>query len=360
MKKFLVKCGLIALFVYGIVVGTNLIADPANIAGDGMVMEMADRLLSGEIVVSPGDYNEGLLQKTILEAKSPETVIIGSSSVLYIPWEYEDYQVIGLSGAYLRDDLAAVGLLDAEGDMPERIVICVDPWILRKDQGVGHHDSIAGYGRFEEAMISGVSREEALSLLEDTGKDDSWKEFLSFSYFQSSVEYIHKWGLKYCLTPSPELVRSVSAEEAPGLPCILPDGGHTGLTKDSQGKIDGDANWLIESGHLDALGEEFAELSPENCELLEGLIRHLTEEGVEVEIYLPAIYPAIYEFIDGSELFTGVEASEAWIRETCEKYSVTVHGTYDPSRSGIGREDYSDWLHIDPEKGLQEYNFILE
>ena len=224
MKKFLVKCGLIALFVYGIVVGTNLIADPANIAGDGMVMEMADRLLSGEIVLSPGDYNEGLLQKTILEAKSPETVIIGSSSVLYIPWEYEDYQVIGLSGAYLRDDLAAVGLLDAEGDMPERIVICVDPWILRKDQGVGHHDSIAGYGRFEEAMISGVSREEALPLLEDTGKDDSWKEFLSFSYFQSSVEYIHKWGLKYCLTPSPELIRSVSAEEAPGLPCILPDG----------------------------------------------------------------------------------------------------------------------------------------
>ena len=72
------------------------------------------------------------------------------------------------------------------------------------------------------------------------------------------------------------------------------------------------------------------------------------------------MYPVIYEFIEGSELFTGVEDSEAWIRETCKKYSVTVHGTYDPSLSGIGREDYSDWLHIDPEKGLQEYNFILE
>ena len=360
MKKFLFKCGLITVFVYGIVVTTNLIADPANINGDGMVLEMADRLLDGEIVVSPGDYNEGLLQKTILETRSPETVIIGSSSVLYIPWEYDDCQVIGLSGAYLWDDLAAVGLLEAENDMPDRIVICVDPWILREDQGVGHHESIAAYGSFEQMMMTGASRDEALKVLNDTGKGDSWKEFLSFSYFQSSVDYIKKWGLSYCLTPGPELVRSVSFEESASMPCILPGGGHTCLIKDPQAKIDGDANWLIESGHLDALGEEFTELSPENVELFEALIKHLTEEGVTVEIYLPAIYPVIYDFIDSSDLFTGVEASESCIREICAKYSVTVHGSYDHSVTGITCEDYSDWLHIDPDKGLQEYNFILE
>ena len=360
MKKFLIKCCLITVFVYGIVVATNLIADPANINGDGMVLEMADRLLDGEIVVSPGDYNEGLLQKTILEARSPETVIIGSSSVLYIPWEYDDYQVIGLSGAYLWDDLAAVGLLEAEDDMPERIVICVDPWILRKDQGVGHHESIEAYGRFEYLMMTGASREEALKVLDEAGKDESWKEFLSFSYFQSSVDYIKKWGLSYCLTPGPELVRSVGLEESASIPCILPSGGHTCLIKESQVKNDGDANWLIESGHLDALGEEFIELSPENVELFEALIKHLSEEGIEVEIYLPAIYPSIYDFIETSDLFTGVEASEARIREICDTYSVTVHGSYNHSLTGITCGDYSDWLHIDPDKGLQEYNFILE
>ena len=360
MKKFLLKCGLITVFVYGLVAGINLIADPANINGDGMVLEMAQRLIDGEIVVSPGDYNEGLLQKTVLEAKSPETVIIGSSSVLYLPWEFDDYQVVGLSGAYLWDDIAAVGLLEAEGDMPERVVICVDPWILREDQGVGHHDGIAAYGRFEYLMMTGSSREEALKALDEAGKDDSWKEFLSFSYFQSSMEYIGRWGLKYCLTPGPDLVRNADEQEAAGIPCILPDGRHSCLIKDPQAKIDGDANWLIESGHLDALGEEFIEISPENAELFEALIRHLTEEGVTVEIYLPAIYPTIYDFIESSDLFTGVEASESYIREICAKYSVTVRGSYNHNLSGITCEDYSDWLHIDPDKGLQEYNFILE
>ena len=360
MKKFLIKCGLLTVFVYGLVVGTNLIADPANINGDGMVMEMASRLLDGEIVASPGDYNEGLLQKTILAKKSPETVIIGSSSALYLPWEYNDYQVIGLSGAYLWDDLAAVGLLEAEGDMPARIVICVDPWILRPDQGVGHHESIAAYGQYEYHIINGSSEVEARTVFEEENKDDSWKEFLSFSYFQSSVDYIKKWGLKYCLTPAEERVRSVSTDDAQSLPCIMPDGRHTYLIKLPQDKNDGDANWLIESGHIGAFGEEFTSLSPENTEIFEALIKHLTEEGVEVEIYLPAVYPTIYNFVESSNLFTGVEESEEWIRRICKEYSVTVHGTFNPSLSGMRCEDYSDWLHIDPEKGLEEYNLILE
>lgn len=360
MKKLLFKCALIAVFVYGIVISVNKIADPANIAGDDLVVEMADRLLAGEAVVSPGDYNEGLMHRLILDEKDPGTVIIGSSSVLYIPWEYDNYQVIGLSGAYLWDDLAAVGLLDANGNLPERIVICVDPWILRTDQSVGHHDSISEYGRFEAALSAGMEREEALKILDEKKTDDSWKEFLSFSYFQSSVEYIGKWGWSYVLSPAEERIRSAGPDEYDSLPCILPDGRHTGLSFDPVVKMDGDANWLIESGHIDSLGEEFAALSPDNTELFENLIKHLTEEGVTVELYLPAMYPVLYDHIKASDAYEGVELSEMWIRDMASSYGVTVRGTFDPSLSGVTREDFADWHHIKPEKGLEEYHFILE
>ena len=360
MKKLIFKCVLIAVFVYAIVISVNKIADPANIAGDDMVTEMADRLLAGEIVASPGDYNEGLLQTIMLDAKDPDTVIIGSSSVLYIPWEYDNYQVIGLSGAYLWDDLAAVGLLDAEGDLPERVVICVDPWILRTDQGVGHHDSIAEYGRFEAALSSGVPYDEAVKILDEKKTDDSWKEFLSFSYFQSSVDYIYKWGWSYALSPAEEKVRSISEAESESIPCILPDGRHTCLGQDSVAKMDGDVNWYIESGYIDSFGEEFASLSTTNTELFENLIKHLTEEGVTVELYLPAMYPVLYDYIAESDLYEGVELSENRLREMASRYGVTVHGTFDPSLSGIVREDFADWHHIKPEKGIEEYHFILE
>ncbi|MBR7090163.1 MAG: hypothetical protein IKI46_06735 [Lachnospiraceae bacterium] len=360
MKKLIFKCVLIAAFVYAIVISVNIIADPANIAGDDMVNEMAGRLLAGEIVASPGDYNEGLLQKIMLDAGDPDTVIIGSSSVLYIPWEYDNYQVIGLSGAYLWDDLAAVGLLDAEGDLPERVVICVDPWILRTDQGVGHHDSIAEYGRFEAALSSGVPYEEAAMILDEKKTDDSWKEFLSFSYFQSSVEYIGKWGWGYALSPAEEKIRSISEADSESIPCILPDGRHTCLGQDSVAKMDGDVNWYIESGHIDSFGEEFASLSEDNAGFFEDLIRHLTEEGVTVELYLPAMYPVLYDHIASSELYEGVELSEIRIREMASRYGITVHGTFNPHLSGIEKEDFADWHHIKPEKGIEEYHFILE
>ncbi len=360
MKKLIFKCVLIAVFVYAIVICVNIIADPANIAGDDMVTVMADRLLAGEIVASPGDYNEGLLQTILLDAKDPDTVIIGSSSVLYIPWEYDNYQVIGLSGAYLWDDLAAVGLLDAEGDLPERVVICVDPWILRTDYGVGRHDSIAEYGRFEAALSSGVPYEEACKILDEETSDDSWKEFLSFSYFQSSVDYIKKWGWKYSLSSAAEKIRSVPEAESESIPCILPDGRHTCLGQCSVEQMDGDANRLIESGHIDAFDVEFASLSTTNTELFENLIKHLTEEGVTVELYLPAMYPVLYDYIAESDLYEGVELSENRLREMASRYGVTVHGTFDPSLSGIVREDFADWHHIKPEKGIEEYHFILE
>ena len=123
--------------------------------------------------------------------------------------------------------------------------------------------------------------------------------------------------------------------------------------------MDGDVNWMIESGHLDSFGEEYASLSPVNTQLFDDLIRHLTDEGVTVEIYLPAIYPLLYEHIRYSESYEGVELSEIWIREMAARYGVTVHGSYDPALSGVTREDYGDWNHIKPEKGLEEYNFIL-
>ncbi|MCR5739195.1 MAG: hypothetical protein K6G43_05210 [Lachnospiraceae bacterium] len=360
MKRFLIKCFIMAAFVYGIVVSVNLIADPANIAGDDLVMCMAERLIEGEAVASPGDYNEGLLQKLLLDERTPGTVIIGSSSVLYLPWEYEDYRVVGLSGAYLWDDLAAVGLLEAKGELPERIVICVDPWILRADQGVGHHESISEYGLFEAALSSGTPYDEALKLLDADKSDDSWKEFLSYSYFQSSIEYIYKWGLSYALSPASEKVSVMGEADYDSVPCILPDGRHTCLVREDGAKIEGDVRWLIESGHIDSFGEEFAELSEDNKELFESLIRHLTSEGVTVELYLPAIYPTLYEYLESESRYEGVELSEEWIRTVSAEYGVVVRGTFDPSLSGIESGDFADWHHIVPDKGLEEYNFIME
>ena len=73
-----------------------------------------------------------------------------------------------------------------------------------------------------------------------------------------------------------------------------------------------------------------------------------------------AMYPVLYDYMASAEQYEGVELSESWLREIASRYGVTVHGTFDPSLSGIVSEDFADWHHIKPEKGIEEYHFILE
>lgn len=99
MKKFVLKVIFVVLIVYIPIIVINYNIDPANLYNTELIDNVVRCLLDGEIIESPGDMDEANFQKQMISSmhNKPGTVIIGSSHVMYIPWEYDDYYVAGLS-----------------------------------------------------------------------------------------------------------------------------------------------------------------------------------------------------------------------------------------------------------------------
>ena len=114
MKMLLKKCVAVVILTYSVIVLCNYYVDTANIFHTDILVDIAEKLHGGKIVESPGNIDEGLFQKTMIQSMThtPKTVVVGSSHIMYEPWEFGDYYVAGLSGAYLGDYYATIGLLE--------------------------------------------------------------------------------------------------------------------------------------------------------------------------------------------------------------------------------------------------------
>ena len=157
MKMLLKKCVAVVILTYSVIVLCNYYVDTANIFHTDILVDIAEKLHGGQIAENPGNIDEGLFQKAMIQSMThtPETVVVGSSHIMYEPWEFDDYYVAGLSGAYLGDYYATIGLLEEANHMPQHIVIGVDPWAFMSAANAGRHVSINDFARREIERVSG-------------------------------------------------------------------------------------------------------------------------------------------------------------------------------------------------------------
>ena len=362
MKKLIIKITFLTIVVYGIIVSINYKVDPANLYNDSVVSEMVDKLRSGEIIEIPGDVDEGIFQEMMISSFEhvPDTVVIGSSHVMYIPWEFQDYYVAGLSGAFLGDYYAIVGILEKYDILPRRVIIGVDPWAFTKDITSGRHASIGMYAEYAYNCVYNQSQDKVHMTIDVKTSWDKIKEIVSFSYFQSSLKKINENSLQYYMNEQTNMVEVALDESVTDVVKILPNGRR--IMKQSSFKTVEENNATsqraIESKTVYQLEGGYSEV--ENIEYMEELVRYLLEKGITVELYLPSWYPKLWDCFENEEQYRGILLVEEKIRSIGVKYGVTVHGTYNPYDAGIEEDDFADWLHLKPEKMLENYNLIVE
>ncbi len=364
MKKLFWKCLLLAAVLYIPVVGMNIVADSANLFRGKMVREMSELLLDGKTIQSPGDFDEGELQKHMIssEAFDYDTVVIGSSSVLYVPWEEGTY-VAGLSGAYLKDMIAVIGLLESEEKLPKKIIIGMDPWNLKEDGGVGRHTSIAKYADYELAILEGKSQNEAEKYLRSSDLGamlEKGGELFSFSYFQSSLKLIVKTGIKGIPSLVNKRAEVLTADEAREIPALYPNLQRSQVYYETENDMENEAGYFISQHSIMYLGERYDQVSEDNVKLFELMLKGLKDKGIEAEVYISAMYPTLYSFIEESGDYQGVIETEACIRRLAAKYDAKVCGSFDPEALGLSKEDFADVFHLIPESGLENYYIVLE
>ena len=343
-----------AVIIFVPVISCNYFVDPANVFHDDVVCKVAEYLSDGNIVEVPANMDEGLLQEKMIASMkvAPETVIIGSSHVMYIPFKYENVYNAGMSGSYLGDYYAILGLLKYYDKMPKRVVIGVDPWTFMKDDVDGRWTPLQKYAIYFKGELAGNG------VLEDVwiSKKKKLKELVSFSYFHTSWKKFKDDGLR----KGAETV-CVAEDNAIGEKQKKnPDGRLIPSQKGFQSKIQisKDVTDGIRAGKIYQVGTGFKEISYERLKSFEELIKYMKNNGIEVQLYLPAWHPKVYEFFLQNEDFVGVIKVEEEMRRLGRKYNIPVHGGYNPVLCNITEDDFMDWLHLKPEKMLENYEYV--
>lgn len=360
MKIFISKSLCLVLITYLVIAGVNYRVDPAYIYHTGIIDMAVEKLSAGNIIYSPGDVDEGLFNEKMVQSlnKRPDVAIIGSSHVVYVPWEYDNCFVAGLSGAYVGDYYALIGLFEEKEMMPKKVVFGIDPWAYMMSYDNGRHSSIKKYALEEYDRIKGKGTEGAVPGESDYSK---LKELVSFPYFQSSIRNVRTKGISYYLHEPGDTVKIADNDSVESEAKVLPNcrrimGYGTFLTVEQNLAS---AELAINDGFIYQLGSELKDVDPDNFRNFEMLVTHLLDEGVDVEFYLPSWFPTIYDYFRESPQFCGVLEVENEVRDLGERLGITVHGSYDPNLCGVNETDFADWLHLKAEKSIKNFNFVL-
>ena len=366
------RLALMLVTVFAVMVAVNYLADPANLYHTSVIDEMASQLLKGNTIESPGDFDEGqLLEKMVSgQERLPELYVLGSSRVIYCPWENIEQNFLcgGMSGSYLGDYYAAIGLMLYYNNerLPDRIIIGVDPWAFYTDALSGRHDSIVSYAQYAKDIIeAGESRIEPS--MREGGRLKKAKELFSVAYFQASISKVIDTVPNYLVKESSRgeelaFVNNVNNNTIGEKMKILPN--LTRIMKKGQfatvERNDAEVREMIASGSIYQMGLKYNGYNVDNLREFENLLHYLKGNNVQVDLYLPSWYPTLYDYFCENPDFIGVMELEEYLRKIGSENNIIVHGSFNPYICGLTKEDYADWLHLRAQKMMENYNTIID
>ena len=122
------------------VAGVGAYAGPAHLISKHYEEGIADILISGSNVCSPGDYDEGTVQKYYVSKLSArkEVVVMGDSRSMLIGGHLfpgRSFFNNSVSSGRLGDYFAIYELYEQSGFIPSVVVLGLDPWMVTKSSG---------------------------------------------------------------------------------------------------------------------------------------------------------------------------------------------------------------------------------
>ena len=104
------------------------------------------------------------------------------------------------------------------------------------------------------------------------------------------------------------------------------------------------ARAYLRGEHVYAL-RDFHALDGDLRDRFESFVRFLRDEEVELTFFVAPYHPVVYEFLVASPKYRIIIAAQEYFRELARRESIPFHGSYDPSRLGLGEADFLDGMH---------------
>ena len=358
MKKWC-KAVLFVLPLVCMVAAVNWYVDSyayLRVTYDQIGTQMAEYGMNAE-GLQESDFNDRKLLLAYLNRQTApkEIIVAGSSRVMnfdHMMFGTDSFYNTGLSESTVYDLLAVAGILDRNGQLPEKMIIGVDAFLFNASHNNDRWKDLENYERYmekkiadwqeggrqnaetdEEKTVAGSNAE----FRADTGRDDT--RWLSLDYFRYNitrlwehrrfdVEYTADWETERYLKhydgsiAYERSLREVDVSEVEA------------LTGQSIGE------------HVVYRLTDYREIDPESLALFSGLTDYLLSRGVEVIWYLPPYSPMMYNYIESEEQFRIALQVEERVKEMASDKGIAMYGSYDPAGCGLEMSDLYDIYHV--------------
>lgn len=342
-------CRLLAVVpLVGILVGTNVYQDPANIYHDEN-KEIAKAIVEGNNVIITSNLNERDAKHNLIVEMPDEvdTIAVGPSLAMCINEDIvgtESFYNLGVGGADLYDILAQFGTIELLDKKVNRVIICVDSYTFDEqfyDAEGALNMSLRPYADYMMSLLEGEKPE---ALVEDENEVNTMlNQAFSLSYFQASCAQV--------ISNSQFIMSDYRW-------MVLPEGEET-----DRAYYGPDGSWnyslTIRSLTLDSLKADAASYdikkqfayerhaSEYSKETFEKLIVYLQEQGVEVELYLCPLAPSLWDRLEmEKEHYYILDELEMYAHQLAQKYNLQITGSYNPYSLGMSDKDFYDSRHV--------------
>ena len=336
---------------------TNYFVDPASLFHVGEEKKMAELILAGNNVNPPtANFDEREVKKQLI-INMPEhvkCVVIGTSLVMEIDRDIvkeDSFYNLALSGAELYDYLPQFALIDGYDKKIDKIILSFDSWCFDR-QLISYIEDIRKLTEYSDYFIDKINENDNAVFPEETKQTESFyfeniKQLFSLSYFQSSLNYLFKRGLR-----KPVGVVSDDYEYEYYKSDASWHSSQEVLSREEDYVIE-DANYY-DTEHYFTPGEH---IDAEYREIFEKSIDYLVnEKGIEIVLFMCPLSPALWEQYDEDEMPILPEM-EDFAQEFADKYGVKLVGSFNPHDIGVSNSDFYDCRHMRSEAIDEFFDF---
>lgn len=325
----------------------NFVADPANIMNQSYEETLVDILVSGQNAAHVDNMDDRRFLQLYSQARTQpiDTLVLGSSRTMQISPKVtgdKNTMVASVTGSDLRDVINSYFLFEKQGFTPKTVVISLEMWYLSE----GNLDNRADVQEYEHFCASqGLD-----PIRTSSARVNRMKNFFSFSYFQSSVDYLIKHHFhKEVPVPTSEYVEDTPVKRADGT-----YGYDKAFRERPQEQVDQSA---ADKEIVDHIAAGFVGISKPLCAQLDAFITYLQEQGIQVRLLFSPVHPDYYRFMKSRpERYAQAFESETIYRDMAKKHGVGFYGGMDPEPLGVTNADFYDEVHPKEEALMRYYN----
>jgi hypothetical protein len=326
-----------------LVVGINYYEDPAQLYRQKYEQGIADLLLSGKNVAGVKNFNQRILQKYLIQqlTSSKDIVVLGSSRSMLIPSEWFPGHTFfnnSVTGGSIQDYVAMYELYEEQGLTPKIVIICLDPWVLNKENGQNRWQSLnSEYDRGMNRI--GIPQQDAEL---PTLSFDKYIELFSPSYFQASL-------LQYLKNiRNPDSMGYYPTVDMYGEDSIIRSDGSLAYPEETRSATSDavleKAKYFVSKDPVYAL-DNFEQLDKEYETTIQAFIKYLVLKNIKVILYLPPYHPYVYgQLMDTEKYQIILDAQEYLIKMGLDGGAVVV-GSYNPTDVSCSADEFYDGMH---------------